>query len=136
MKTFEVVDKSSGLTVFTYNDEQPVEWDGYPFSSFDHNEVIVPPPPPLFGARRQLTKGEFRKLFSADELEAIDEFEINFEQMSLPVDVKRRIRTGLKDYYAAGYVDLSDDRVAMLLGVFAALGLIEATRIPEIVDAN
>lgn len=61
MSTFSVIRKSDSAEVYRYSNDVPVEWDGMPFSDFDHvllpPEDVVPVVTPV-GPRR-LTKLQF-----------------------------------------------------------------------------
>jgi hypothetical protein len=137
-KTYEVRLKTQpDVVITTYTSATPVEWAAYPFTLYAHDEKIEPPVAPIplarkYLGRRELTHEEFRELFAAEEQWDIDAFEAGFEQMALDPETKNRIRSGLKSYYAATFVELDNPKVALVLGVFAGLQLIAVYRIEEI----
>ncbi len=137
MPVYKVISKETGETVYIYKEETRIAWIGMEFVTHDHIDVTNDQPPPIVDwTKRHLTKLDFRKLFYPYEQEAMDEFEVTFEAMPFPTDIKRRIRTNLKKYREATYIDLDEPDTAMGLGVFAALGIIAPHRIEEIINGN
>lgn len=143
MKLYAVLDKQSGAEMYQYRSEAPVEWADWPFDRYMHSEVVPfarpPRTTPVYLGRRQITHKELRDLFTVEEQWDIDKFEASFESLypeSTPgdIEIKNRIRTGLKSYYAATFVDLDNDEVGLLLGVFVGLQLIAVNRIEEILN--
>ncbi len=139
MPSYDIINKATGLVAYTYTSDAPVAWSSYPFAVFDHVEQSAPTPStPIvrkYGGRTELTHEEFRELFKADEQWRIDAFEAGLEDdTSLPDELKNQIRSGLKSYYAATFVDLKNPKVLALLSVFAGMGLIDAARITEILS--
>lgn len=139
MTTYRVTSKETGEAVYSYTADTMVEWEAFPYAQFDHTAIPDAPPEPVrpphvYGGRTELTHEEFRNLFKPEEQWVIDAFEAQFEQMPIETDVKNRIRTGLKSYYAATFVDLKNPKVELVLGVFAGLHLISVDRIQEILN--
>lgn len=137
MPSYDIISKATGLVAYSYTSDAPVEWYDYPLALFDHVEQTAPDPDivRMYGGRAELTHEEFRELFKAVEQWRIDAFESGFEDnTSLPDELKNQIRSGLKSYYAATFVDLKNPKVLALLSVFAGMGLIEAARITEILS--
>lgn len=74
MYTYQVKSKATGDLVFVYNAASPIEWNQYPFTSYDHIETpyvdpSVPPPPPP--SNTTLTRVAFLRRFTQDERIAI-----------------------------------------------------------------
>lgn len=86
-------------------------------------------------AQKILTHLEWRRRFTPDEQEWADELEVTFESSSLPVDVKRKLRTGYKNFYAASSVDPADPTIPQMLELFTALGGLGKGRSAEILAA-
>lgn len=136
MTTYTVFSKATGSIAYSYGADAAIEWSDFPFTLFDH---IAQPPATApvihrYAGRTELTHEEFRELFTAEEQWSIDAFEAGFEVMVLNAETKNRIRSGLKSYYAATFVDLANNKVQLVLGVFAGLGLIAPARILEILN--
>lgn len=86
-------------------------------------------------APRTLTHLQFRRLFTPAEQESCDELEVTFEaNAALSAAQKRGLRTGYKNFYAASEVNLDDPAIPPMLGLYEALGLIDAGRAAEILS--
>ena len=136
---YSVINKTSGLSVYEYQADTPIEWEGMEFSTHDHVEVSAPvhieDRPTKFGGRRILTKLEFRSLFPESAIKAIDRFEVQFEQAAfLNNDQKDEIRTSFKNYNAAEDVNLDDPRWVPGLGLYVALGMMTADDVSEVLN--
>jgi hypothetical protein len=80
-----------------------------------------------------ITHLEFRRRFTADEQELVDEFNATFETNGLlTVAQKRKVRTGLKNFEAASGVVLSDPDIPAMLAMYEALGILASGRAAEI----
>lgn len=80
-----------------------------------------------------LTHLEFRRRFTPDEQELIDEFNVTFEtHPALSAEQKRKVRTGLKNFESASGVVLADSDIPAMLGLYAAVGLLAPDRVGEI----
>ena len=83
--------------------------------------------------KRDLTHVEFRRKFTSEEQELIDELEVGFESNpGLTVAQKRTLRTGYKNFYTATVVNLDDPDVPKMLELYVALGLLAPNRPAEI----
>lgn len=139
MNNYSVVRKSDGIQVYQYSADAPIEWGGYEFDTYEHvlQEVVVIPPEitTMYSGRRILSKLEFRRLFTTDEQELCDEFELFFEgNAALTTEQKRSIRTGLKNFNAATEVNLDDLAILPMLQLYAYLQLIDTSRVVEILN--
>lgn len=93
-------------------------------------EIVVPAPP---APTRELTKREWRLLFTDQERPPIDRFNAQFETNNLLTEEQRDdIRSGLEDYKAATVVSKDDPATVRMLGLYVALGLLAAHRPAEI----
>lgn len=134
---YSVIRKSDGVEVSRYAAMQVVEG---PFPLDTHDHVEVPDEPVAedtrkFGGRRILTKLEFRSLFPAHALKAIDRFEAQFEQAQFLTDEQKdEIRTSFKDYNEAESVDLDHPRWPAGLGMYVALGMMTAEEVTEVLN--
>ena len=80
-----------------------------------------------------LTKLEFRRRFTPDEQEGIDEFNATFEgNPDLTAAQKRKVRTGLKNFDASTSIAKSDPDIPLLLDLYTFVGLIAPGRAAEI----
>lgn len=136
---YAVTDKATGLEVYRYQSDSPVEWQGMEFATHTHTEFADPVADPVvtikFAGRRLLTKLEFRSLFPESAIKAIDRFEVQFEQAGfLTDDQKDSIRTAFKDYNAASDVNLDDPRWLPGLGLYVALGMMTAEEVTEVLN--
>lgn len=134
---YDVIRKSDGKTVYEYQSDAPVAWDGMAFDTHDHiaRQAESSIPPTKFGGRRLLTKLEFRSLFPTYSLKAIDRFEVQFEQANFLTDAQKDdIRTAFKDYNAAEDVNLDDPRWIPGLGLYATLGMMTADEMAEVLN--
>lgn len=137
MTTYRVYPKGSTVLAYEYSADAPVEWNEYPFASFDHVAQPAPPLPAggMYGGRRKLTKLEWRKLLLASEEEAFDEIRANVETMTLPDGVPRsKVRTYVHRYEEATLMDLDDSDQAAGFGLLVALGKMDPSRIQVILN--
>ena len=140
MAEYAVIRKSDQAEVYRYQAGAPIEWVGMEFA--DHDHVLLPDAPDApgedtrkFGGRRILTKLEFRSLFPAHALKAIDRFEAQFEQAPFLTDEQKDdIRTAFKDYNEAEVVDLDHPRWPSGLGMYVALGMMTAEEVQEVLN--
>lgn len=137
MKIFSVVRKSDGKVLYEYQSDAPVEWIGMDFVTCNHVDVtpVVPDTPvaTVYGGRRKLTKLEFRSLFPAGSLMAIDRFEAQFETMdSLSAEQKDAIRTAFSNYHEAQDIDLDNDLLTAGLPLYVTLGFLTADQLAEV----
>jgi hypothetical protein len=90
-------------------------------------------PSPVATTVRTLTHLGFRELFTQTEQEWADELEATFESNALLTpEQKRSLRTGYKNFNLATEVDLDDPRIPPMLGLYVALGGLDAGRVSEI----
>lgn len=134
---YSVINKASGLKVYEYQNETPVEWAGFEFATHDHVPVQVDPleTPTItkFGGRRILTKLEFRSLFTEATIKWIDRFEAQFEGYAYLTDAQKDdIRTAFANYHEAEEVNLDDPRWPPGLGLYVALGGMDAEEVAEV----
>lgn len=135
MKTFVVTEKSTGKVAYRYQEEAPVEWNEWPFSTHDHTEEVVEAGPAQPPVSRVMTKLAFRRLFTTAERQAIDEFNATFSTNPMLTDEQRRhVRTANADFAEAQDVDLADADTIAGVWLYAALGLIAAGRAEEILN--
>jgi hypothetical protein len=138
MTTFNVHDKDGGALVFTYAADSVVEWDQFPLAHFTHIAGAADAPPvavdTTYGGRRLLTKIEFRRLFTNEELYKIDEFSANYALMAIGPEMKCKIRTSLKSYEEARDIALDDPEVKTGLELYVAIGCLSNSRIAEVLN--
>lgn len=70
MFTYHVKDKASGTLRYTYNAEEPINWNEFPFTDYDHIETpyTAPDAPPMpVVAPVILTKLQFLRRFTQAE---------------------------------------------------------------------
>lgn len=97
----------------------------------DFTEVVEAPAP----TQRELSKREWRLLFTDLERPPIDKFNAQFEANALLTEEQRDdIRSGLEDYKSATVVNKDDPATARMLGLYVALGLIAPNRPAEILS--
>lgn len=95
------------------------------------NGVFTPPAPQQ--PSREVTKREWRLLFTALERPPIDRFNAKFESDPALTEAQRDdVRSGLEDYKAASVVNKDDPATAQMLGLYVALGLLAPNRPAEI----
>lgn len=135
---FSVIRKSDQVEVSRYAAMQVVEGN-FPLAAYEH--VVLPEGGEAaedtrkFGGRRILTKLEFRSLFPAHALKAIDRFEAQFEQSQFLTDEQKDdIRTAFKDYNEAEVVDLDHPRWPAGLGMYVALGMMTTEEVAEVLN--
>lgn len=135
MSLFIVQDKG-GNEVTRYVAIQATEIEGFPFSDYNHVEAVESEEPATvtrFHGRRILTKLEFRSLFSDETIKWIDRFEAQFEGYAyLTDDQKDSIRTAFANFHEATDVDLDDPRWPPGLGLYVALGGMDAAEVTEV----
>lgn len=115
---------SPGQEVIAHNRELPdfvlEEWNPALLSFFTKEETTW-------------THLEFRRRFTSDEQELIDEFNATFESNpALTAAQKRKVRTGLKNFDASTHIVKSDPDIPALLGLYTLVGLIASGRAAEI----
>jgi len=136
---YRVVEKTTGNEITRYCSTQVVEQINgvsYSLTEYDHaelNDDAQPVSTTKFNGRRILTELEFRSLFSEATLKWIDRFEAQFEGYAyLTDDQKDDIRTAFANYHAATSVDLDDPRWIPGLGLYVALGGMDAEEVTEV----
>ena len=141
MSIYVVTNKETGEEVTRYCSSQVVERINdvdLPLSEFDHTECDENAPvvkTTVFNGRRILTKLEFRSLFSDATIKWIDRFESQFETLVyLTDDQKDDIRTAFANYHEATGVNLDDPRWPPGLGLYVALGGMDATEVTEVLN--
>ena len=137
MKIFRVVRKSDNKVLYEYQSDAAVPWVGMEFAACDHIDITPSTPvefaAPVYGGRRILTKLEFRSLFPAGSLMAIDRLEAQFETMdSLSAEQKDAIRTAFSNYHEAQDIDLDNDLLTAGLPMYVALGFLTADQLAEV----
>lgn len=131
MTTWKITHRVSGEVVHAYTADTPADWPFYPFAQYNHIAVEPEAPPP--DASGELTKREWRLLFTDVERPKIDRFNATFETSPYLTEEQRDdVRSGLEDYKAATVVNKDDPATAQVLGLYVALGLLEAHRPAEI----
>jgi len=130
MTTWIVTNRATGEVIHAYGADAPYPWDGMGFDTCNHiAEVVVPPTPPA----RELTKREWRLLFTDVERPLIDRFNATFEtNPNLTESQRDAVRSGLEDYKAATVVNKDDPATAQVLGLYVMLGILDAARLAEI----
>ena len=89
----------------------------------------------VVGTRAPLTHLEFRRLFTEEELEFVDELNDTFESREdLDAATKRKIRTSIKNYEMSEYVRLDDPATATGLYLYVLLGILTPQRMGEILN--
>ena len=141
MSIYVVTDKATGQEVTRYCSSQIVERINdvdLPLSDFDHTEFFEDAPvvqTTKFGGRRILTKLEFRSLFSDATIKWIDRFEAQFEGHAYLTDEQKDdIRTAFSNYHEATDVNLDDPRWPPGLGLYVALGGMDAAEVNEVLN--
>lgn len=130
MTTWTVQNRLTGDVVYAYTADAPYPWDGMGFDVCNHIAVVDAAPTP---EPRELTKREWRLLFTDAERLLIDRFNATFEaNPSLTEPQRDAVRSGLEDYKAATVVNKDDPATAQVLGLYVALGILGATRPAEI----
>jgi len=87
----------------------------------------------LVSNTHELTKREWRLLFTAVERPLIDRFNATFETNPGLTEAQRdAVRSGLEDYKAATFVSKDDPATAAVLWLYVALGILEPHRPAEI----
>ncbi len=131
MTTWIVTNRATGEVIHAYTADAPYPWDGMGFDTCNHIAEVPAPPAP--DPARELTKREWRLLFTAAEQKQIDRFNATFESNAyLTEDQRDSVRSGLEDYKAATVVNKDDPATAQVLGLYAALGILGAARPAEI----
>ncbi len=89
---------------------------------------------PISG-QRELSKREWRLLFTDIERPLIDKFNATFETNVYLNEAQRdSIRSGLEDYKSASVVNKDDPATAAVLGLYVALGILAPHRPAEILS--
>jgi len=133
MSLYRVTRKSDGVEMTRYCSTATTESVGFSFADYDHteffeDEVVVQTT--RFNGRRILTKLEFRSLFSDATIKWIDRFEAQFETLGYLTDEQRdEIRTAFANYHEATDVNLDDPRWLPGLGLYVALGGMDADEV-------
>jgi len=84
---------------------------------------------------REVSKREWRLLFTDAERPLIDKFNATFETSPYLNEAQRdSIRSGLEDYKAASVVNKDDPATAAVLGLYVALGILAPHRSAEILS--
>ena len=130
MTTWKVTHRTSGQVVDAYTADEP-RGDAYDFAVYNHIAVEPEAPPP--DASRELSKRDWRLLFTDAERPKIDRFNATFEtNQDLTEDQRDAVRSGLEDYKAATVVNKDDPATAKVLGLYVLLGILDAHRPAEI----
>jgi hypothetical protein len=138
MPLYSVIRKSDQVEVYRYSADEPIEWDGFEFSEFDHVVVTLPvevPPPSPPPQPRLITRRAFRNRFTQAEKIAIE-----IASLDVPTaDMQQRamaaaLRASQQDVAVAQYIDL--DLIDTRAGVQSLedAGLLEAGRAAVILD--
>ena len=139
MSIYIVTDKATGNEITRYCSSQIVEringvdmpLSEYGHTEFDENAPVVQTT--VFNGRRILTKLEFRSLFSDATIKWIDRFEAQFEGYAYLTDAQKDdIRTAFANYHEATDVDLDDPRWLPGLGLYVALGGMDAEEVTKV----
>jgi hypothetical protein len=121
-----VVSNSALKANWVQSDTAGIGWlyDGSTFTA---------PTPVAEPVQRELSKREWRLLFTDAERPPIDRFNAKFETDPLLTEEQRDdVRSGLEDYKAATVVNKDDPATAKVLGLYVMLGLLAANRPAEI----
>lgn len=130
MTTWTVQNRITGEVVHAYTSDAPHPWEGMGFDVCNHIAVteVAPTPEP-----RELTKREWRLLFTDNERLLIDRFNATFEASPILTEPQRdAVRSGLEDYKAATVVNKGDPATAQVLGLYVMLGILDSNRPAEI----
>jgi hypothetical protein len=91
-----------------------------------------------FGAiasNRELSKREWRLLFTDIERPLIDKFNATFENNPMLTEEQRdAIRSGLEDYKAASILNKDDPATCAMLWLYISLGILTPNRVSEILS--
>lgn len=135
MPIFNVIRKSDGAQVYSYQADTPIEWTGYEFATHDHVPVAEPLADPVTPAPVKITCLAFRNRFTQAEKVAIEIASLDIPAAAMPQRaMAAALRASQKDVDAAEYIDLSraDTRAGVL--PLEQAGLIAAGRALEILD--
>lgn len=135
MPVFRVLDKATKATVYAYSSDVAVDFPEFPFAAYDHIEQIAINPDRSIDQLpgRELSKYEWRRLFTDAERLAIDRFNATFESNAMLTEPQRdAVRSGLEDYKAATVVNKDDPATGSVLGLYTALGILAPGRAAEI----
>lgn len=139
MGIYIVTEKATGKEVTRYCSTRilgQINGNTYPLEAYEHTEYLeeeVIQASSMYSGRRILTKLEFRSLFSTATLKWIDRFESQFEGHAyLTDDQKDEIRTAFANYHEATDVNLDDPRWIPGLGLYVALGGMDAEEVTEV----
>ncbi len=131
MTTWIVTNRSTGEVIHAYTADEPYPWDGMGFDVCNHIAEVPPPPAP--DPARELSKREWRLLFTDIERPNIDRFNATLEtNQNLTEPQRDAVRSGLEDYKAATIVNKDDPATAQVLGLYVMLGILAAHRPAEI----
>lgn len=138
MNIYDVIQRSDGSKVTSYSNPTEIVDGPYPTDEYAHIlRVKVEDERPavtVYKGKRRLTKLEFRALLTASEQQSIDEFEVQFESLVFPADIKKRIRTSIRKREEATLIDLDEPDITLGLGLYVALGKLAFSRISEILN--
>lgn len=135
MPIFNVMRKSDGAQVYSYQADTPIEWTGYEFATHDHVPVAEPLADPVTPVPVKITCLAFRNRFTQAEKVAIEIASLDIPAAAMPQRaMAAALRASQKDVDAAEYIDLSraDTRAGVL--TLEQAGLIAAGRALEILD--
>lgn len=125
MPTYRVIEKSTGLTVYAYGADAPLEWAGMLFATHDHIEVV-----PLADGSVTVTTG-----FRLTKLEFLRRF-TQAERVAIRTAAQQSMV--LADYMAmidlAQDIDLTDVDTSGGVRMLEQAGLIAAGRADEILS--
>lgn len=83
---------------------------------------------------RIMTHIDFRRLFTQEEEEYMDEFNDTYMLAPLSPEMKRKIRTGLKRYNEASVIDLDNPGVAEVLYLYTVMGILGPGRMEQVLS--
>ncbi len=130
MSTWTVQNRITQEVIHAYTADEPYPWDNMGFDVCNHIAVVETPATP---PARNLSKREWRLLFTDGERLLIDRFNATFEtNANLNEPQRDAVRSGLEDYKAATVVNKDDPATAQVLGLYVMLGLLDASRPAEI----
>lgn len=137
MKTFRVIRKEDGVTVYEYQSEIAIEWTGMEFTTHDHVEVIIvnEPEVPTVVIDKKITKLAFRNRFTLTEkvtieLAAVDNPSDPMEKRQLAAV----LRANMADQRDATFIDLNDIVTRQGVQMLETYGLIGPGRASQILD--
>lgn len=137
MPTYQVIKKDTTQVLYQYDADTAQEWHDFPFSVFDHVPVVQPivAANKVYHGRTNLTHLEFRSLFTETEIRAIDAFQSKFETFSYLTDAQKdQIRTDIKEFDLATFVDLNNPKYRPGLNMYVQLGILTPNRVDEVMN--